>query len=74
MAGNLFEWCQDWFGVFPGGSVINPQGAVTGYTRVLRGGTWYASAAQCRSAQRGSRDPTYSGNSTVGFRVVLAPQ
>ena len=40
MHGNVFEWCQDWFGNYPGGSVTDPQGAATGSDRVLRGGYW----------------------------------
>jgi formylglycine-generating enzyme required for sulfatase activity len=71
--GNVAEWCQDWYGAYPTNSVTDPQGPLTGTTRVSRGGSWLDNGVNCRSAQRASTDPT-SSNSYVGFRVVLAPQ
>jgi formylglycine-generating enzyme required for sulfatase activity len=73
MAGNVWQWCQDWWAdSLPGGSVTNPQGPASGSYRVLRGGCWYLGAAYCRSAHRNYGDPTFP-ISRVGFRVVLAP-
>jgi formylglycine-generating enzyme required for sulfatase activity len=73
MIGNVYEWCQDWYGTYPGGSVIDPQGAVSGSFRVLRGGGWYIVVARdCRSASRNFFDPG-SGSLSFGFRVLLAP-
>ena len=40
MSGNLWEWCSDWFGNYPGGSVSDPQGSSSVSYRVLRGGCW----------------------------------
>jgi formylglycine-generating enzyme required for sulfatase activity len=71
MAGNVFEWCQDWYGPYSGGSTNDPEGAASGTERVLRGGSWFNSASFCRSAERDSGGPTGS-NSNIGFRVVLA--
>jgi formylglycine-generating enzyme required for sulfatase activity len=71
MAGNVFEWCADWIGTYPGGSVTDPQGAPTGTERILRGGSWFNSGQFCRSAERESGNPIGS-NSNIGFRVVLA--
>ncbi len=72
MIGNVFEWCQDRFGAYPAGSVIDPQGAVTGSGRVSRGGFWRNFAWYCRSANRVSDYPDDRLN-LIGFRVLLAP-
>lgn len=68
MHGNVFEWCNDWYGNY-NGSVTDPSGAATGNFRVVRGGSWDVRATNCRSAHRGESDPTYT-YSIGGFRPV----
>jgi len=73
MHGNVYEWCQDWWSSsLPGGTAVDPQGPVTGWLRVVRGGGWDYLARLCRSAYRLNVYPD-SRNFTIGFRVVLAP-
>jgi len=52
MHGNGWEWCSDIYGAYPEGNVTDPQGASSGRYRVMRGGYWHSSAANCRSAAR----------------------
>jgi formylglycine-generating enzyme required for sulfatase activity len=52
MHGNVFEWCQDWHGDYPSGSVTDPTGAAVGSYRVYRGGSWDYYSGVCRSAIR----------------------
>jgi formylglycine-generating enzyme required for sulfatase activity len=69
MHGNVWEWCADWFGEYPGGTVTDPLGAKKGDARVVRGGCWINDPAICRSANRGHTEPE-SWNFHFGFRVV----
>jgi formylglycine-generating enzyme required for sulfatase activity len=78
MYGNVWEWCQDWVGDYPGGSVTDPQGPNSGSYRGLRGGGWnywngWSLAGTCRSASRGNGYYPDDRYDYIGFRVVLAP-
>jgi formylglycine-generating enzyme required for sulfatase activity len=71
MHGNVWEWCSDWYGDYPSGSVTDPTGASTGSCRVGRGGSWLLEAARCRSAARYGNAPSNRFN-VLGFRLALS--
>jgi formylglycine-generating enzyme required for sulfatase activity len=66
MHGNVWEWCQDWKGAYPSGSLTDYQGPGSGKYRVLRGGSWGSSARYLRSADRSG---TWS-NDNWGLRLA----
>jgi formylglycine-generating enzyme required for sulfatase activity len=72
MSGNLWEWCNDWYGSYPTNSVTDPGGASSGSSRVLRGGSWDSYARGCRSAKRSYTSPGYR-YSGIGLRLSRTP-
>jgi len=71
MAGNVEEWCNDYYSKTYYGSSpqTNPTGPASGTSRVVRGGSWSEDAAPCRVARRNVLAPA-SQFSNIGFRVV----
>ena len=70
MCGNVFEWCQDWYGEYPQEAQVNPEGPGDGNRHVTRGGSWFSPVRDCRVTFRNYEAPG-SRSYSLGFRLAL---
>jgi formylglycine-generating enzyme required for sulfatase activity len=76
MCGNLWEWCNDFYGVdyYGKSPSTDPRGPDEGKTKVVRGGAWRFSAQRCKAGYRYNENPGYAdvcfGYDIYGFRCV----
>ena len=73
MSGNVYEWCQDWFGDFSSEAQTNPTGPETGSDRVFRGGSWFNTARYCRVSYRCDDSPSVRFN-CLGLRLAMSAE
>ena len=70
MHGNVLEWCEDWFGIYPAGAVTDPKGPATGEYRVLRGGSFNSGVWKARSSGRYTNSIPFFRFNFIGFRLA----
>jgi len=73
MLGNVYEWCEDWKGPYPDGSVTDPGGPSTGTFRTIRGGSWSVHENRTKAHFRDFFPPEQH-RADIGFRVVAVPE
>lgn len=73
LAGNLSEWCHDWYGAYPSEAVVDPRGPNTGNVKVVRGGSFFSAASELGCATRMGKTPEFL-DVLYGLRVCRTLQ
>ena len=72
MLGNVWEWVNDWYGVYSADPQTDPHGPSTGPGRVFRGVSSVNSSYYCRASLRVNSYPGYA-SFDIGFRAARTP-
>ncbi|MDB5104194.1 MAG: hypothetical protein JWP91_1883 [Fibrobacteres bacterium] len=72
MAGNVFEWVNDWYGDYNAVDLDHPKGPAAGTAKVIRGASWYSESGSLSLTARYNNRPGFR-NFKVGFRCAKDP-